>query len=97
VRGEGQAVAAHLEPKHQEIENQGRKTMPRSNGSFTITRRLAVAALVAPLMAAPALAQNAAPVASLAAYEGADRTQKLTEGARKEARSRSTRPRRWTT
>lgn len=53
--------------------------------NFTLTRRLALAAAFAPLLCVPALAQSPAPtLADLAAYAGADRTQKLIEGAKKE-------------
>jgi iron(III) transport system substrate-binding protein len=58
--------------------------MPISK-SFKLTRRLALAAALAPLLAVPALAQSpASALTDLAAYTGADRTQKLIEGAKKE-------------
>ena len=53
--------------------------------SLTLTRRLALAAMFAPLLSGPTLAQGAkSAVADIAAYQGADRTQKLIEGAKKE-------------
>jgi iron(III) transport system substrate-binding protein len=57
--------------------------LPRCTGAF---KRLVVAALAAFPLATAALAQTAAGsnVAELATYTGADRTQKLIEGAKKE-------------
>jgi iron(III) transport system substrate-binding protein len=52
---------------------------------FTLKRRLALALLVMPLVAAAAIAQTrGSTLADLAAYQGTHRTQKLIEGARKE-------------
>jgi iron(III) transport system substrate-binding protein len=52
---------------------------------WTGLRRLALAAALTPLLAVPALAQSAQnALAGLASYEGADRMQKLIEGAKKE-------------
>lgn len=57
---------------------------PKNQTCSTLTRRLAMATLLAPLLAGPALAQSNPTIASLAAYEGADRTQKLIDGAKRE-------------
>lgn len=54
-------------------------------GRRAALKRLAVAALLAPFVAAPAFAQSGAGVlAELASYSGPDRIQKLIEGAKKE-------------
>jgi iron(III) transport system substrate-binding protein len=58
--------------------------MPILRG-LMLKRRLVLAALVTPLLTLPAVAQTpVSTLADLAGYQGADRTQKLIEGAKKE-------------
>lgn len=51
---------------------------------LSLLRRALPAGLLASTLAAPAFAQSAPTVAEIAAYQGADRTARLIEGARKE-------------
>lgn len=62
----------------------GRETTVNTT-PHNLSRRLALAAIIAPLLAGwPALAQTAATLSDIAGYQGADRTQKLVDGAKKE-------------
>src|SRR5262249_22495824 len=62
-----------------------RPTSPRKRGEVapSLPRAFAIIALLLAVTTAPALAQTGT-LAELAAYQGADRTQRLIEGAKKE-------------